>query len=292
MSKSIENLIPDIQNLLKSRGWFTDELSSGFTTEVGSRLQEQYRERTETPRLRLSQMGPRCPKALWYSLHHPELAEALPPWAEFKYSFGHIIEGMAIALAKAAGHEVTGEQDELVFEGITGHRDCVIDGVTVDVKSTSTPGFLKVKKGEFDDGFGYLDQLSCYILAGHDDPLVKVKDKGRLLFIDKQMGHMIFHETTVTRGTEDLLRTRAGWYKEISARDTAPECRCGTEVDTYTGNVRLDTRASYSSYKHSCFPHLRTALYVNGPVFFTYVKKWPWNKNGPIAEIDRYGNPV
>ena len=48
------------------------------------------------------------------------------------YAFGHMIEGLAIGLAKASGHEVLGEQDEIYVDGIRGpHRDCVIDGCVV-----------------------------------------------------------------------------------------------------------------------------------------------------------------
>jgi len=80
-------------------------------------------------------------KPLWHSIHTPEKAEALPAWAEIKYTYGHILEALAISLAKAAGHEVTGEQDAITVDGILGHRDCVIDGCVVDVKSANRPEF-------------------------------------------------------------------------------------------------------------------------------------------------------
>jgi len=42
---------------------------------------------------------------------------------------------------------------------ILGHRDCVIDGCVVDVKSTSSIGFKKFRDGSIkhSDSFGYLD---------------------------------------------------------------------------------------------------------------------------------------
>src|SRR5882757_8844054 len=159
--KTIDTLIPDIYQLIQTRGWFHDSLAGSFATDVSRRLQSQMGGQIRNASLRLSQMGPRCPRALWYSINHPEMAEALPPWAEVKYSFGHIIEALAITLAKASGHEVTGEQDELVLDGIVGHRDCVIDGCLVDVKSASSISFQKFKSKGFEkeDSFGYLDQL-------------------------------------------------------------------------------------------------------------------------------------
>ena len=97
---NIQTLIPDIQKLVTTRGWFDNANAQGFASNVAGRLQDQFARRAGPPTLRLSQMGARCPKALWHSIHTPTLGEALPPWAEVKYSFGHVIEALAIALAK------------------------------------------------------------------------------------------------------------------------------------------------------------------------------------------------
>jgi len=226
-------------------------------------------------------MGPRCPCALWHSIHTPELAEALPPWAEIKYSFGHIVEALAITLAKAAGHTVTGEQDELRLDGIVGHRDCVIDGCVVDVKSSSTMGFKKFKDGSIgqSDSFGYLDQLDGYVVASADDPLVTVKDKGYLLAIDKQLGHVCLYEHSIR---EQSIRSRIKTYKEFVARDKPPKCECGVRDSGKSGNIELDVRASYSPYKWQCFPRLRCFLYATGPVYLTKVVRKP-----DVIEVDK-----
>src|SRR6266436_863761 len=127
--KDINTLIPDIYALVKRKdGWFNDDLARTFSSDLGIRLQSQLGAATQRPTLRLSQMGPRCPQALWYSIHEPGKAEPLPAWVHIKYSFGHILEALAVTLAKAAGHQVEGEQDELVLDEIVGHRDCVLDG--------------------------------------------------------------------------------------------------------------------------------------------------------------------
>lgn len=234
--KDINTLIPDIQKLVTTKGWFNDQLAGEFAGSVSTRLQLQFAERTEKPRLRLSQMGPRCPKALWYSIHHPEMGEALPPWAQIKFSFGHILEALAITLAKAAGHTVTGEQDALELDGIVGHRDCVLDGCTVDVKSSSSRSFGKFKSAYFEemDDFGYLDQLDGYMVASYGDPLVKVKDIGYLLVIDKQLGHMVLYEHRVR---EDQIKRRISTYKQIVSRNTPPNCECRTISHGASGNI-------------------------------------------------------
>lgn len=289
----INTLIPDIYSLVKRKdGWFNEHIAKEYSDGLAKRIQVQFGERQGPPTLRMSQMGHRCPKALWHSIHTPELAESLPSHTEIKFCFGHSIEALAIALAKGAGHEVTGEQDELVFAGIVGHRDCVIDGHTVDVKSASSIGFNEFKSGTFVDLFGYLDQLDGYVLAAAEDPLVRVKNKGYDLVIDRQLGHMCLYEHTVTPEREATLRSRINTYKDIVGQKVPPACECGTREDGAGGNIRLDTKASYSPFKYTCFPNLRTFIYAKGPVYLAQVFKRPWNKDGPITEVDKEGKIV
>lgn len=283
---NINTLIPDIQKLLTSKEeWFNAELSASFAQDVATRLSAHFG-REKKGSLRLSQMGPRCPKALWHSIHTPEEAEPLPASAIFKYSYGHIIEALAITLAKAAGHEVTGEQDEVTVDGIVGHRDCVLDGCIVDVKSTSTLGFKKFKEKTLasSDSFGYLEQLDGYAVGSLGDPLVKVKDKAYILAIDKTLGHMVLYEHTVR---PDHIRGRILQYKEIVGRHEPPVCNCGVVADGKSGNIRLDLKASYSAFKYKCFPNLRTFLYASGPVYLTKVVRKP-----DVIEVDRHGKMV
>jgi len=282
----IRTLIPDIQELVtKKGGWFSDQLATEFGLEVGARVKDSFGER-ENRGLRLSGLGPKCPRHLWYSIHHPELAEPMPPWAEVKFAFGHMIEALAIALAKAAGHTVEGEQNVLTVDGVTGHRDCVIDGCVVDVKSASSISFKKFKDKTLkeNDSFGYLDQLDGYLVGSSSDPLVRVKDKGYLFAIDKQLGHMCLYPHEHRPGH---IERRIEEYKRIVAAPKPPACTCGTVADGKSGNIKLDVRASYSPFKYCCFPNLRTFLYANGPVFLTQVVRRP-----DVPEIDKNGNFV
>lgn len=293
MPKLISNLIPDIYSLIRSKhkGWFNEQLSRELSVDLASRLSRQLGENTTRATLRLSAMGPKCPKALWYSINHPEMAEALPPWAEIKYAFGHVIEALAVTLAKAAGHEVTGEQDELILDGIRGHRDCVIDGTIVDVKSASSFSFNKFRSGEIadQDTFGYLDQLDGYVIASRDDGLVSTKDTGYLLVIDKQLGHMVTYEHRVTPERERILRERIKESKYIVSLSSPPPCECKTVAIGASGNIGLDLKASYSPFKYCCCPDLRTFLYAGhrGPVYLTKVFRKP-----DVMEVDKFGRIV
>lgn len=282
----IKNLIPDIYSLLSKKGdWFTPLIAEELSLDVSQRLTEQLNN-DKKPSLRLSRMGPRCPKALWHSIHTPELAEALPPWATIKYSYGHILEAYIIALAKAAGHNVVGEQDEVSVDGIRGHRDCIINGCIVDVKSASTRGFAKFKDGSLakDDPFGYLDQLDGYGVGSASDPLVTVKDRAYLLAIDKTLGHLCLYEHFIR---EESIRRRIAESKSIVALDSPPNCECGTVPDGKSGNLKLDVKASYNAYKHCCFPLLRTFLYASGPVYLARVVRKP-----DVIEVDKNGKIV
>lgn len=288
--KQIRTLVSDINEQLLKRGWFSDDLAEDFAKSLAKRLQIQFNEERD-PRLSLSRMGPKCPRALWYSVHHPELAEPLPASAVNKYSFGHMIEAWAITLAKAAGHEVAGEQDELTVDGVPGHRDCIIDGCLVDVKSAASRSFIKFKDKTIAqaDDFGYLDQLDGYLVGGLDDPLVRTKDVGYLLAIDKQLGHICLYEH---RLREQSIRERIKHYKSIVGASEAPPCTCETVSDGGSGNIKLGLTASYSPYKYCCFPNLRTFLYSDGPRYLTKVVKRPMNTKGPITEVDKHGKIV
>lgn len=296
---NISTLVPDIYTtILRKDGWFNEEISQALANTISKSLSAHLggsaryelsgtdAPRLKKPTLRLSQMGPRCPKALWYSIHHPELGEALPAWAEIKFSFGHVLEALAITLAKASGHVVTGEQDAVQVDGIVGHRDCVIDGCIVDVKSSSSRGMEKFRrKGlEEDDPFGYLDQLDGYLVGSLEDPLVTVKDKAYLLAIDKQLGHMVLYEHTARPAR---IIDRVKLFKEIVGRSSPPACDCKSIPDGKSGNLKLDVKASYNAYKHCCNPRIRTFLYASGPVYLTHVERKP-----DVPEITREGQLV
>lgn len=239
----------------------------------------------------MSQLGDRCPKALWYSIHEPWREEPLPPWVRFKFAYGHIVEALAIACAKAAGHEVTGEQNALTLSEVHGHRDCVIDGCVVDVKSSSSLGMDKFKPGVLatQDSFGYLHQLDAYVVSSLEDPLVRVKDKGYIWGISREMGHMEVYEHVVR---PDAILQRIEDYKRIVERDAPPPCECGTRADGESGNIILDMRASYSSFRFSCNPHLRCFVFAKGPRYYTKLVKRPTHHGQPIKEIDKDGKIV
>ncbi len=280
--KNIHTLVKDIYDVVGTKGWFDIERSGEFNTHVARSFNQEER----IPGLRLSGLGEKCPKQLWHSIHTPELAEPYKPWTRVKFGYGHLVEAYVIQLAKAAGHEVTGEQDELSVDGVIGHRDCVIDGCVVDVKSANSRSFEKFKDGSIasDDKFGYLDQLDGYVVGSQDDPLVRDKTHGYLLAVDQELGHLKLYEHTAR---EERIRGRIRHYREVVALDRPPACTCEQVPDGASGNYKLGITASYNPYKFQCNPHLRTFLYSSGPRYLTKVVRKP-----DVMEVDKFGKVV
>jgi hypothetical protein len=284
--KNIKTLIQDIYHVVGTKQWFTQAIAEGFSGDLGRKIVEVTGRPDEVPRLRLSQMGPKCPCQLWHSIHTPELAQPIQPWTQIKFTYGHILESYVISMAKAAGHEVTGEQDELVVDGIVGHRDCVIDGCVVDVKSAGRLSFQKFRDGSIrdNDSFGYLDQLDAYLLGSRGDHLVRNKSTGYLLAINQELGHLALYEHHLR---EESIRQRIRDHRAVVALDQPPRCTCEEVPDGKSGNIRLGVTASYNAFKYSCKPGLRGFLYSDGPRWLTKVVRKP-----DVPEIDRNGKII
>lgn len=268
--KSIYTLIPDVQELLTQKGWWTDDTSSYCTSAMGERLRVHYSERDKDRTLRLSRMGDRCRRQVWYEIHHPDYGESLSASATFKYAYGHLIEALAITLAKAAGHTVEGEQDAIILDGVSGHCDCLIDNCIVDVKSSSTRGMAKYKDSniEEDDPFGYLDQIDGYVVGDNQTLALnekKNRQSGFIWAIDKTLGNMTLYEH---HPRKDHITKRIRDYKHIVSLAEPPECTCETVPRGPRRDLALGVNASYSPFKHICFPGLRTEWDRGRPIYY------------------------
>lgn len=268
MTKTIDTLVFDIEEVIRGNGGWTETVNEYFKESVGSTTLSRLSSKEERPKgtLRMSSIGQPCPRKLWYSLK-VESAEITDPSLLFKFLYGDILEDLILALAVAAGHTVEGRQDELEIKGIKGHRDAVIDGVTVDVKSASSNSFKKFEKGlnDLTDDFGYLTQLPSYVFAAKDDPLVTDKEGGAFLVVDKQHGfiHLDYHNFKDDGRLDEVEKL----YDEriaISKSSTPPKRGYDPEPEGASGNMKLGTSCSYCGFKQLCHPGLRTFLY-KGP---------------------------
>lgn len=272
--KSIDTLVPDILALFESGRVETvasDESVSLFASELSKKLQARFNEERDHSGLRMSNLGKPCERQLWYDVNTPELGEELSSEVRVKFLYGDILESMVLWLAKEAGHTVEGEQDELNLFGIRGHRDAVIDGVLVDVKSASTRSFAKFLVGltpEVDD-FGYLRQLDAYLHSSRD---LYFPDYGAFLVIDKQLGRIVLDKHPKSDYNWEVIIDRK---KRMLASPTPPARAFKPEPDGKSGNMKLGVACSYCPHRFHCWPEIRTFLYSTGPRYLTEVVRLP-----------------
>tara|TARA_R110000824_G_scaffold3710_3_gene17643 strand:+ start:82 stop:942 length:861 start_codon:yes stop_codon:yes gene_type:complete len=276
MAKQIATLVEDMESVIYgNKGW--DET---IGQAVGSNITQMAQDRFKAPQkprgyLSMSGLGSPCSRKLWYKINHTDKAEKLQANTLLKFFYGDMIEELALGIAQQAGHEVVGQQDKMNAHGIKGSRDCVIDGMTVDVKSASPYSFKKFKEGNLrdQDPFGYISQLSSYVYAAKDDPLVTNKTCGAFLVIDKVNGHICLDMYDFT----EELKTKQKEIEDIKAmvlQKIPPERSFKDEQQSKTSpNMKLGMECSYCEFKKACFPGLRKFVYSYGPQYLTKIKK-------------------
>lgn len=181
---------------------------------------------------------------------------------------------MLLWLATEAGHKVEGEQDEVRFHGVKGHRDAIIDGHLVDCKSASSYSFNKFRDHLTPDGdaFGYIPQIQTYLRASGEDPKLVFKDSASFLVIDKTLGKITLD--THQKDSVDY-EGKVNELREILVRDTPPPRDFAPEPFGKSGNEKLPVVCSYCPFKKLCYPHVRTFVYSTGPVYLTKVTREP-----------------
>lgn len=287
MGKSIDTLVSDIHALFESENWApSSETINKFGNELAKHLANRASEIKSAPKLRLSNIGTECTRKLWYTINKPNSAEKLSPQTRFKFLIGDLLEELLLFLAEEAGHSVEGRQTTLTINGVEGHRDAIIDGRLVDVKSASTMSFRKFEANGLrgNDPFNYLDQLGSYLSASSTDPLLKEKDVASFLVVDKTLGNICL---------DTYPKTDVDYHKKVDdlremLKQPEPPAQAYLPVpDGKSGNMKLGTQCSYCSFKHECFPKLRTFLYASGPTFLTHVERTP-----KVVEVTKDGTII
>lgn len=269
----LNTLVEDLYNLFDEENdhVVSEDNLDAFAEAAKELLRQRLRARAERSEiLRFSNLG-RPDRQIWYMGHASGEREKLSPKNALKFLYGDLIEQMLLFLVKEAGHTVEREQEELELDGVKGHIDAVIDGVTVDVKSASPMSYAKFEKGTLfeNDPFGYIGQISSYA------SVVTPDTGGAFLAFDKVHGDVclltVGASITNTFGTAE----RISHLKDVLANDTAPPRCYPDEADGKSGNRKLGTQCSYCSYKNECWPGVRTFLYSGKPRFLTHVARQP-----------------
>jgi hypothetical protein len=275
--KDISTLVEDMYSVIEGKGGWDSTITEFLSTSIAKVAEDRFSKKQE-PRgyLSLSSLGTPCNRKLWYKINQTQDSEPLTAETLGTFFYGDLLEALILSLAIAAGHRVEGMQDRVSVGGIKGHRDAVIDGVTVDVKSASKQGFEKFRQHNLreDDPFGYISQLSSYVAAGKYDPLVKDKTQGAFLVVQKDRFKLCLD-------TYDFTEEVDNKGKEIEAikamvAGPIPEGRIPPVPQSKTSpNTKLSTTCGYCEFRQVCWPEARTFLYSTGPVFMVDVVNEP-----------------
>ena len=278
--KNIFNLIEDIYKLFidkpptKKPTKAVEKAATEFADKVKQHvLTRLYEERSKQSNLRLSQIGKPARQVFYDIKGYKETVDPSSP-TQIKFLYGNILEELLIFLSTVAGHTVEEEQKKVTLNGVVGHKDCRIDGVTVDIKSASSYAFRKFENGSVasDDPFGYIGQLSAYAQAEGDK-------EAAFFAIDKQRGTLalsFLHDLEMENASSKIDTLR-----EYLDSDELPP-RCYADVaDGTSGNRKLAISCVFCPYKFGCWSDanggrgLRSFQYANGTRFLTQVLREP-----------------
>ena len=277
--KQIETLVEDIYNLftLDPIGMDEGEVDKHIDT-FGEMLKVHikdflYDKPKDRGNLRLSGIG-KPDRQIWYDVNKPLEDNQLKPSTRIKFLYGYILEELLLLCASVAGHEVTEQQKEVVLGGVKGHQDSMIDGVLVDCKSASGPGFDKFKYHRVaeDDPFGYIAQISAYAEANG-------VDRAAFLAINKSTGEVCL--SPVHKMEMINAENRVEHLKGLVKNSTVPD-RCYSDLpDGKSGNYKLGVGCVYCGHKRECWSDandgmgLRVFNYAKGRRYLTRVSKQP-----------------
>lgn len=295
MSPTLKDLPKDIYKLLDRGVKFTPDpaklkaMTDGIAHHLTRALDSKETVR-EIGKIWFSDLGEKCDRKNWYkwkapvpvTLGEPTLVETLPGSTSFKFLYGNILEEQVLYLAREAGHLVEREQERVEYEHtngwkLTGRIDAVIDGVLVDVKSTSSYSYRKYTTEGVtpdNDTFGYSAQLSGY--DNFMEPTLGGSvERAHFIFVDKQNGHISSVPNNPVPKSDILASIDRIEIVTRALSDTAVPRGYEDIPEGKSGNMKLGIACSYCSYKRLCWPGLKGYAYSTGPVFLTKVERRP-----------------
>ena len=289
LPKRVQTLGTDIYGVLDSSVEHTpdSDRAAHYAMNIGGAFAKATLKRDkprELGKLWASDLGKKCLRQSWYKFNLPTAEAPLLGNTKFKFLYGNILEEAVLYMAEEAGHAVAYPQErvETIIKDwdVSGKIDCTIDGVLVDVKSTSSYGFTRYRHGinASNDSFGYLQQLAFY--QGHGRFERDANEQG-FVWIDKQNGHIQYTSAPVEN--EASIDGRASSIIDAVEQSDESLVPRGYAPEAYgkSGNMSLGIGCSYCPFKRECWKAsnggtgLRTFLYNNKPVDFTTVSREP-----------------
>lgn len=279
--KKLTDLPKDIDKLFFEKKGVNEEHLKTFLLNLGDLLRDRLTEKVDkADAIRMSKLG--IPNLrLWYDHNFPE-PKGLSSNA-LKFIYGDIVEQLVLYLAKEAGHTIEEEQQECEIEGIKGHKDAKIDGVTCDIKSASRYGFKKFAEASIlrgEDPFGYVAQLSAYMFADRNP-------EGAFLAVNKESGEMCVLPLTKMDTIDPVQRIKE--IKEVLASKEPPSDKCyAPEPEGTSGNLIVSKNCSdWCPHFKKCWAgQVRAFNYSNGVKYLTKVVKEPRVEEIPLSGDD------
>jgi hypothetical protein len=274
---TIDTLVKDMEDtILGLKGW--DHIVG---LRMGDAIAKTALKRFSSPQkprkyLSFSSIGSPCQRKLWYKINDTESAKPLSAGDLLKFFYGDMIEELVLSIVKVSGHKVTGEQDRMYIGEMAGHRDAVIDGMTIDVKSASPYSFKKFAEGNLreDDPFGYISQLSSYVYAAKDDPLVTNKTHGAFLVVDKVNGTICLDVYDFSKELEQKEK-EIGTVKKMVKGKIPDRPFDPVPVSATNPNTKLPKACTFCDFKKKCWPEARKFVYSNYDAYLVDVVKKP-----------------
>ena len=237
------------------------DIMDQVATDVSNALDKQFNGKPRDEfKLRMSNVGrPKC--QLWFEKNDPKDKTPFPPHFLMNMLLGDIVEAVFKGLLRASGVQFEDNDNVTLKLGndkeIQGEYDLVLDGKVDDIKSASpwsyNNKFVNLETLQQGDSFGYIPQLVGYA-KGAD------KDVGGWWVINKGTGQFKYVNASSVNNKE-VLDNIEETYDYIHNDEPFKRCFEAVEETFYkkaTGNKKLCTECGFCSYKHKCWPTLKT----------------------------------
>ena len=203
--------------------------------------------------------------------------EKIDPHMLILFLYGHMTEELILLLTRLSGHSVTDEQKLCEVAGVKGSMDCTIDGITVDVKSTSARNFKKFQDGSLatEDPYGYIDQVKAYAHSQGERKwawLAMDKSSGKLCVLKQDLDDT---DDPMHEWFSEDIEKRIEHVKTTVKQEERPDICYPLEKAGKSGNTKLGFNCGFCQFKKHCYPDLRAFNYAWGTEYLVDVMKAP-----------------
>jgi hypothetical protein len=232
-------------------------INEALIKEVGDMasyaFMRQFGEREDKPKtIRLSSIG-RCLRQQAYNLlGFEQTGKQIDARAKMVFFMGDLTELAVVALAKAAGCQITAcgkEQKTVEIDGVLGHPDGLIDNKTLlEIKSMSSYSFDEFQQSKIDEGYRY--QCNAYMEA-------LTLDETCIVGLNKDAG--VLHEIIIHKDPDIVkdIRARITTLKAVS-ETTLPERPYAPNEDGF-----YPWQCRYCGFYKTCLPTAQLVLKRN-----------------------------